>query len=76
MLIAIENFYKILCDNHCTPDNYRRLLLDALGTGPNFYFNEFIQRIGDDVESGIGANTAISTESPITAARTKYNNMD
>jgi len=76
MLTAIENLYKTLRDNHRAPENYRRLILDALATGPNHYFNEFIQRIEDDVESGIGANAAISTDSLITAARTKYNNMD
>ena len=42
MLTAIEGLYKILCDNHCAPENFRRLILDALAAGPNNYFNESI----------------------------------
>jgi len=76
MLTAIECYYKVLRNNKRAPEHYRRLLLNALATGPNHYFNKFIQRIEDDVESGIGANAAIIPESLITAARTKYNNMD
>ena len=76
MITAIKNFYKILRDNHHAPESYCFLLLDAVGMGPNHYFNEFIQRIKHNVESGIGANAAITTESLITAACTKYNNMD
>ena len=76
MLTSIEGLYKILRDNHRAPENFRRLILDALATGPNHYFNKFIQRIEDDVESGIGANANIAPDALITAARTKYNNMD
>ena len=71
------NSHREFRDNHRAPENYHRLLLGALATGPNHYFNKFIQRIKDDVEYGIGANTRIlSTESLITADRTKYNNME
>ena len=76
MLTAIEGLYKILRDNHGAPENFRRLILDASATGPNHYFNEFIQRIEDGVESGIGANANIAPDAFITSARTKYNNMD
>ena len=76
MLTAIEGLYKILRDNHRAPEDFRRLILDALATGPNHYFNEFIQRIEYDVESGIGANANIAPDALITAACTKYNNID
>ena len=76
MLTAIEGFYNILRDNHRAPENFRCLILDALATGPNRYFNEFIQRIEDDAESGIGANENISPDALTTASLTKYNNMD
>ena len=76
MLTAIEGIYKILRDNHRAPENFRRLIIDALATGPNHYFDEFIQRIEDDAESGIGKNSYISPDALITAAHTKYNNMD
>ena len=71
MLSAIEGLYKILCANHRAPDNFRCLIIDALATGPDHYFNEFIQQIEDDVESGIGANANIAPDVLITAARTK-----
>ena len=71
MLTAIEGLYKIFRDNHRTPENFRRLILNALATGPNHYFNKFIQRIEDDVESGIGANANIAPDALITAAHTK-----
>ena len=76
MLTAIEVLYNILCDNHRVPENFSCLILDALGTGPNHYFNKIIQRIEDDVESGIGANANIAPDALITSARTKYNDMD
>ena len=76
MLTAIKGLYNILRDNHRAPENFRRLILDALAPGPNHYFNEFIQRIEDDVESGIGANENIAPGALITAACTNYNNME
>ena len=76
MLQMMENHYRTLKENGRAPENYRRLLLDALATGPNDTFNKFIQRIEDDVESGIGSHSAITPDTLITAARTKFNNMD
>ena len=76
MLQMMENHYRTLKENGRAPENYRRLLLDALATGPNDTFNKFIQRIEDDVESGIGSHSAITSDTLITAARTKFNNMD
>jgi hypothetical protein len=76
MLTMIESNFKILKENKKAPDSYRRLLLDALITGPNHQFNQFIDRITDDVESGIGAHASITPDNLIKASRTKYNNMD
>ena len=42
----------------------------------NATFNTFVQRIVDDVESGIGAHAHITTDALIVACKTKYNNMD
>ena len=71
MLTAIEGLYKFLRDNHRAPKNFCRLILDALATGPNHYFNEFIQIIEDDVKSGIGSNANIAPDALPTASRTK-----
>ena len=68
MITAIEVLYRIPCDNHRAPENFSFLILDALGTGPNHYFIELIQRIEDDVESGIGANANIAPDALITAS--------
>ena len=76
MLQMMENLHKTLKENRRPPENYRRLLLDALTTGPNDTFNKFIQRIEDDVESGIGSHSVITPDALITAACTKFNNMD
>ena len=76
MLTSIEGIYKILRDNHRAPGNFRRLILYTLTIGTHHDFNEFIQMIQDDVESGIGANANIAPDALITAARSKYNNMD
>ena len=76
MITAIKGIYKILLDNHRAPENFRLLILDALATGPNHYFNEFIQRIEYNVKYGIGANANSAPDALITAARKKYNNMD
>ena len=59
MLTMMESNYKILKDNGKAPENYMHLLLDVLVTGPNHFFNAFIERITDAVESGIGAHANV-----------------
>ncbi len=75
MLTVMESNIKILKDNDAAPRNIRKLLINALKTGPNHDFNRFIERIEDDVDSGIGQHSTITAEDLIIAARTKYNNM-
>ena len=75
MRTMIKSNFKILKENKKASDSYRRLLLEALVTGPNHQFNQFIDRITDDVESGIGAHANITPNNLIKASRTKYNNM-
>ena len=75
MLSTMEGWYRILQDNQRPPENYRRLLLDALITGPNHVFNEWIQRITDDIEAGFGTNVNVPADKLIIASRTKFNNM-
>ena len=75
MLTAMEALYKTLKDNGRPPRKYRKLLLDALITGPNSSFNAFVQRIIDDIESGIGAMASVTADDVIVASRTRYNNM-
>lgn len=53
MLTNMETNYKILKDNGEAPSKYRKILLDALLTGPNHTFNQFVQRMIDDTESGM-----------------------
>ena len=62
-------------NNRQEPKNYRRLLLDALVTGPNHVFNEYMQPIIDYVESGTGFNASIKADQIVKGARSKYNNM-
>ena len=76
MLKDMQTWRLILKENNCDPENYRRMLLDALTTGPNHTYNGFITRIVDDVESGIGANANITADNLIVAAKARYNNMD
>ena len=76
MLKHMQTWCLTLKENNSNPENYCRLLLDALLTGPNNTYNGFIQRIVDNVESGIGANANITADDLIVAANAKYNNMD
>jgi hypothetical protein len=71
----MEKNFNVLKENGQEPKNYRRLLLDALVTGPNHVFNEYMQRIIDDVESGTGFNALIKSDQIVKGARSKYNNM-
>ena len=75
MLTRMVALYSTLYDNGQGPRHYRRYIFKALLTGPNAQFNNFITRIKDDVESGIGTNARISPDQLITACRSKYNNM-
>ena len=76
MLTSMQQDYITLKQNKAAPENYRRLLLDALKSGPNHTYNTFIQRIADDVESGIGAYASITPDQLIVASKAKFNNMD
>ena len=75
LLTHMEKNFNILKDNGQEPKNYRRLLLDALVTGPNHVFNEYMQCIIDDVNSGIGFNASIKANQIVKCARSKYSNM-
>ena len=70
-----ENYVKIL-DKHSTCESIRRYCLNALLSGPNAKFNEFIERIKDDIYSQTGLNKNMTFDEICTAARSKYNNMD
>ena len=50
-------------------------MLNALISGPNPKFNDFIERIKYGIDSGIGLNNNISHDDIETAVDTKYNNM-
>ena len=76
MLKHMEKCYRKLKDNKKAPTNWRRLILDACGTGKNAAFNAYIARIKDDVEAGYGEFSKITPDELIAAARSKYNNMD
>ena len=78
MLTDMETNQQILKDNHqpISETRYRKFVLKALQSGPNARFNEFIERIIGDTQSGIGAMAHYSADEIITAARTRYNNMD
>ena len=71
----MEEHCQILRHNGKEPSNCRRLLLDALLTGPNATFNVFIQRIVDDVESGTGSNHRIQSHAIFATTRAKFNNI-
>ena len=73
LLTIMEGHCKNFCENGRPPENSRRIVIDTLSTGPNYLFNDFVRRIKDDVESGIGSNARINSNSLIIACRTKYN---
>ena len=75
MLKFMEKCCRKLRNNGKAPPNFRRLLLDALASGQNHVFNTYIARITDDVEAGYGEFSKITPGQLISAARSKYNNM-
>ena len=57
-------------------DSIRRYTLTALMSGPNAKFNQFIDRIQDDIESGTGVHCNMTWHQILDASRTKFQNMD
>ena len=53
-----------------------RFTLNALISGLNAQFNQFIGRIKDNIDSGTGANKKLDWNDIIEASRTKCTNMD
>lgn len=60
---------------HTKNDTYRRHALAALSSGPNASFNKFIGDIEQDVKSGIGTNSKITTNELFVAVERFYNNI-
>ena len=56
MCSNFEHVYQIIVDLGGTCESIRRYLITALSSGPNATFNNFIDRINDDIESGRGNN--------------------
>ena len=75
LLTHMEKNFNILKDNGQEPKNNRRLLFDALVTGLNHVFGEYMQHIIDDVDSGTGFNASIKADQIVKGARLKYNTM-
>ena len=64
--------YRKITNNGKTHDSYRDNISAALTSGPNCAFNDWMQRIIDDYESGTGANAGITVDNLISAARQKH----
>jgi hypothetical protein len=75
MLTYMESNYEVLHEHNKAPDNYCCLLLDTFRTGPNHSFNLFIDRIKDNIDSGLGLHSDIEPKRIIIACRQKYTNM-
>ena len=73
MLTFMESNYEVLCKHNKAPEHYR-LLLNALCTGPNNSFNLYVDRIKDDIDSGLGLHSQIEPDTIIIACRQKYTN--
>jgi hypothetical protein len=57
-------------------ESIRRYTLTALMSGPNAKFNQFIDRIQDDIESGTGVHCNMTWQQIVETSRTKFQNMD
>ena len=72
LLNAMQTLYRKIKNNGKTHDSYRDNISSALTSGPNSAFNDWMQRIIDDYESGTGANAGITVDNLISAARQKH----
>ena len=57
-------------------ESERRYIITALMSGPNAKFNNYIDRINDDVEARSGPHKDITVEEIITSATTKFDTME
>ena len=71
----MEESYSNMINNKSTCESICRYMLNTLLSGPNPNFNSFIERIKNDIDSGIGLNNHMPHDDLATAARAKYNNM-
>lgn len=72
LLDAMVTIHRKITNSGKTHDAYRDNICDALTSGPNSSFNDWVQRTIDDYESGTGANAGITVDTLISAARQKY----
>jgi len=78
MLKSIEKHHQAIVGNgqQYDKETYRRHLLTSLLSGQNSTFNNKIQAIKSDVESGNGYNSSISPGELITSSKQQYVNME
>ena len=75
MLTDMEESYSKMINNKSTCKSIRQYMLNVLLSGLNPKFNAFIERIKNDIDSGIGFKNHMLHDDLVTAARAKYNNM-
>ena len=67
--------HTILFDHGHAPTDYRRIVLDALGSGPNNSFNNYIARLEDEYEAGNGIRVRLEPDQILVLAEEKYIDM-
>ena len=66
--------YTILHDHGQAPTNFRRIALDALGSGPNSTFNSYVARLEDNFEMN-GMRVRLEPDQIMVLAKEKYLDM-
>lgn len=77
MISDIQKHHKIILDNGSEYDDstYLRHIYQALVSGPNDKFNNKINDIWSDVQSGLGYHAKIKPSELLLTANTYYNNL-
>ena len=71
----MEEPYSKIIKNKITCESICQYMLNALLSGPNPKFNDFIDRTKDDIYSGILLKNSMSHDDIVTEACSKYNNI-
>ena len=77
LISFLEHHHKAIIENGGSYDEetLRRHALNALSSGPNSKFNDFIETITRDIASGIGPHAKITTRELFMSSETYYNNL-
>ena len=75
LVVFLTDTYAVLFDHGQAPVNWRRIAVDALGSGTNANFNQYVSRLEDQYENPAGMRVRLEADQILVLAEERYLDM-